>query len=86
MLLLWAATQSDFDQWTSELKQMNPQMNIEGEFKVQKTSKNAFVTTMYQWLKPQKSDKFFELSQNMKLKIATSLMPEENSTAQVATK
>ena len=56
MMLLWAATQKDFKIWTNALFAMKnldkAEASIRQDLIVKQNSKNAFVTTLYKWLRP----------------------------------
>ena len=67
MMLLWAATQSDFDIWTKAFQGLNPNFECKDEkdLDINKTSKNSFVTTLYKWLRPVKLVSDYTVKQKM---------------------
>lgn len=61
-MIFWAATEHDFNNWTQAFKDIivkkdhNEHRAFKKQFQtIKKTSKNAFVTKMYEFLKPKQS-------------------------------
>ena len=63
LMIFWVATENDFNMWTQAFKQIMVKRNHNEHkaFKelksIRKTSKNTFVTKMYEFLKPKRSNR-----------------------------